>query len=33
MVGFVAQRLMEIDVENRCGASHGERSTHSRTAW
>lgn len=26
MVGFVAQRLMELDVENRCGASHGERS-------
>ena len=25
MVGFVAQRLMELDVENRCGASHGER--------
>jgi putative transposase len=25
MVGFVAQRLMEIDVENRCRASHGGR--------
>jgi len=25
MVGFVAQRLMELDVENRCGAAHGER--------
>lgn len=30
MVGFVAQRLMELDVENRCGASHGER-TEART--
>ena len=26
MIGFVAQRLMELDVDNRCGASHGERS-------
>ena len=25
MVGFVAQRLMELDVENRCGAAHSER--------
>lgn len=25
MIGFVAQRLMELDVDNRCGASHGER--------
>lgn len=35
MVGFVAQRLMEIDVDNRCGAGHGERSedrTNSRIA-
>ena len=30
MVGFVAQRLMELDVENHCGASHGER-TEART--
>ncbi len=36
MVGFVAQRLMEIDVENRCGASHGGRSeerTNSRNGY
>jgi len=26
MVEFVAQRLMELDVENRCGAAYGERS-------
>ncbi len=26
MVGFIAQRLMDLDVDNRCGASHGERS-------
>jgi len=26
MVEFVAQRLMELDVENRCGAGYGERS-------
>ena len=26
MVAFVAQRLMELDVDNRCGAGHGERS-------
>ena len=25
MIGFVAQRLMELDVDNACGASHGER--------
>lgn len=25
MVGFIAQRLMELDVDNACGASHGER--------
>ncbi len=25
MIGFVAQRLMELDVNNRCGASHGCR--------
>ena len=30
MIGFVAQRLMELDVDNRCGASHGER-TEART--
>ena len=36
MVGFVAQRLMEIDVDNRCGAGHGERSedrTNSRNGY
>jgi putative transposase len=26
MVGFVAQRLMELDVSALCGAGHGERS-------
>jgi putative transposase len=26
MIGFVAQRLMELDVDKRCGAAHGERS-------
>ena len=26
MVGYVAQRLMELDVEGLCGAGHGERS-------
>jgi putative transposase len=26
MVGYVAQRLMELDVEGVCGAAHGERS-------
>lgn len=25
MVGLIAQRLMELDVDNACGASHGER--------
>ena len=30
MIGFVAQRLMELDVDNRCGAGHGER-TDART--
>ena len=30
MIGFVAQRLMELDIDNRCGASHGER-TDART--
>ncbi len=30
MIGFVTQRLMELDVDNRCGASHGER-TEART--
>ena len=36
MIGFVAQRLMELDVDNRCGAGHGERSearTHSRNGY
>lgn len=26
MIGFAAQRLMELDAEGRCGAGHGERS-------
>ena len=26
MIGFAAQRLMELDIENRTGAGHGERS-------
>ena len=26
MIGFAAQRLMELDMEARCGAAHGERS-------
>lgn len=36
MIGFAAQRLMELDVDNRCGASHGERSearTNSRNGF
>jgi transposase-like protein len=36
MIGFVAQRLMELDVDNRCGASHGERAesrTNSRNGF
>ena len=36
MIGFVAQRLMELDVDNRCGARHGERTearTHSRNGY
>ncbi len=32
MVGYVAQRLMELDVEGLCGASHGERSDE-RENW
>ena len=26
MIGFAAERLMEIDIEDRCGAGFGERS-------
>ena len=26
MIGFTAQRLMELDIEGRTGAGHGERS-------
>ena len=36
MIGFVAQRLMELDIDNRCGASHGERAesrTNSRNGF
>ena len=36
MIGFVAQRLMDMDVDNRCGAAHGERSdarTNSRNGY
>lgn len=32
MIGYVAQRLMELDVENRVGAEHGER-TEERENW
>ena len=27
MIGFAAQRLMELDIESRTGAAHGERSS------
>ena len=27
MIGFVAQRLMDVEVEGLCGAAHGERRT------
>ncbi|MDQ3028367.1 MAG: IS256 family transposase [Pseudomonadota bacterium] len=32
MVGFVAQRMMDLDVEGICGAEHGERSAD-RSNW
>lgn len=32
MVGFVAQRMMDLDVEGLCGAEHGERSAE-RVNW
>ena len=30
MIGFAAQRLMELETESLCGASHGERSADRR---
>jgi putative transposase len=27
MIGFAAQRLMELETDGLCGAAHGERST------
>jgi transposase-like protein len=30
MIGFAAQRLMELKSESRCGAGHGERSADRR---
>jgi transposase-like protein len=30
MIGFAAQRLMELETENLCGAGHGERSADRR---
>ena len=32
MVQFMAQRLMELDVEGRCGAGYDEKSTSESTA-
>ena len=31
MIGFAAQRLMELEVETLTGAGHGERSPDRRT--
>ena len=33
MIGYVAQRLMEVDVEGLVGASHGERSEAREKKW
>ncbi len=30
MIGFAAERLMELETEGACGAAHGERSTDRR---
>ena len=30
MIGFVAQRLMDLDVANRCGAAHAAKSAPTR---
>ena len=30
MIGFAAQRLMELEIESLCGAGHGERSVEPR---
>ncbi len=30
MIGFAAERLMELETEAACGAAHGERSTDRR---
>ena len=32
MIGYAAQRLMELETEALCGAGHGERSPERRTS-